>query len=398
MKKNSFDIVCVAQPSWDGPYAKSTVLLMKELAQKNRVLYVDYPSTWKDFIQSLFKKQRTPILQMLGLKDRVRVVQKNKNGVSLAVLTLPPLLPINFLPHGWFYRLLNKINSITASLSIHKAMERMGFGRPVVINAFSPALGLGLLHQLNEKLTLYYCYDEIKEAVWSGKHGGLMEKEFAEKVDGIIVSSDSLGKEKEILNDETYVVKNGVDTNFFQPKANLAHDTKKPAVVGFVGSLDSRVDYMLLNDLIVHSPELHFRFIGRVVDTQFEMLQLLPNVEWVPPVPYHQLPALVEQFDLGIIPFVISPFTEKIYPLKINEYLAMGKPVVMTSFARLPEFDTVAVRADSGLAFKAAILSALKNDNPEKRQLRELFARRNSWKERAMEFDRIIETVSSEKE
>jgi glycosyltransferase involved in cell wall biosynthesis len=396
--ENSFDIVCIAQPSWDGPYAKSTVLLMKELAQRNRVLYVDYAFTWKDFFKTLLKKQKAPLLQMMGLKDRIRVIQKKGKEVSLAVLTLPPLLPINFLPHGWLYRLLNKINSLTASLSIHKAMERMKFDKPVVINAFSPALGLGLLHRLDETLTLYYCYDEIKEAEWSGKHGGAMEKEFAAKADAIIVSSDSLSKEKVTLNHETFVVKNGVDINFFQPSAQPVSKAEAVPVVGFVGSLDSRIDYALLKDLITHSPELHFRFIGRVVDSTFESLQTLPNVEWIAPVAYNQLPLLIEKFDVGIIPFVISPFTEKIYPLKINEYLAMGKPVVMTSFAALPEFDTMAVRADSGATFKAAIHSALKTDNLEKHSQREEFARKNSWQERAKEFNRIIETVGCEKD
>lgn len=396
--QGSLDIVCIAQPSWDGPYAKSTVLLMKELAYYHRVLYVDYAFTWNDFFKTILKKQNAPILQMMGLKDRVRVIRKDGKKISLAVLTLPPLLPINFLPHGWLYRLLNKINSMTASLSIHRAMERMKFRKPVVINAFSPALGLGLLHQLDEALTLYYCYDEIKEAQWSGKHGGEMEKEFATKADAIIVSSDSLGKDKASLNHETFVVKNGVDINFFQPSAKGLIGNKKTPVVGFVGSLDSRIDYVLLNELITHSPELHFRFIGRIVDSGFEPLKNLPNVEWIAPVAYNKLPSLIEKFDVGIIPFVISPFTEKIYPLKINEYLAMGKPVVMTSFASLPEFDTMAVRADSGAEFKAAVLSVVKSDNQEKQKQREQFARKNSWQERAKEFTKIIETVGSEKD
>lgn len=396
--QSSLDIVCIAQPSWDGPYAKSTVLLMKELAHDHRVLYVDYAFTWNDFFKTLFKKQNAPVLQMMGLKDRVRVIQKDGKKISLAVLTLPPLLPINFLPHGWLYRVLNKINSLTASLSIHKAMERMKFRSPVVINAFSPALGLGLLDHLDEAMTLYYCYDEIKEAQWSGKHGGAMEKEFAAKADAIIVSSDSLGKEKAELNQETFVVKNGVDINFFQPSADASSTDAPTSVVGFVGSLDSRIDYTLLYDLITHSPEMHFRFIGRIVDPAFNPLLVLPNVEWIAPVAYSKLPSLIEKFDVGIIPFVISPFTEKIYPLKINEYLAMGKPVVMTSFADLPEFDTMAVRADSGAAFKAAILSALKTDSPEKHKQREQFARKNSWQERAREFTKIIETVGSEKD
>ena len=38
----AYDIVCVAFPSWEGNYVKSTVKLMEELAQRHRIVYIDY--------------------------------------------------------------------------------------------------------------------------------------------------------------------------------------------------------------------------------------------------------------------------------------------------------------------------------------------------------------------
>jgi len=394
---SGFDIVCVAQPSWSGLYAKSTVLLMKEVALRNRVLYVDYAFTWKDLFRSIFKKQQAPVLQMLGLKDRLRIAMVKNKEMRLAVLTLPPMLPLNFLSHGRLYKLLNSFNSWLASISIRKAMERMKFNEAIVINAFSPGLGLNMLNKLNEKRTIYYCYDEIKNADWSGKHGGIMEDEFARKADAIVVSSDSLRDEKSSLNKKIFVVKNGVDTKLFKvADQNPALKTNQ-VVVGFVGSLDSRIDYKLLERLIRNSSEFHFRFIGRIVDETFNELRSLPNVEWIAPVSYAELPSLIQDFDIGIIPFVKSPFTKKIYPLKINEYLAMGKPVVMTSFAKLPEFDSIVKTADSPEEFRNAIRSSIQNDDKENRAQRIQVAQKNSWEERSIELNDILESVNGEK-
>src|SRR5258706_3997530 len=98
MKSPEYDIVCIARPSWDGPCAKSIVLLMKQLAQQHRVLYVHYASTWKDIFVSFLKIDIKKIFRTLGLMSRIKIIRINRK--RLAVLTLPPMLPLNFLPSG----------------------------------------------------------------------------------------------------------------------------------------------------------------------------------------------------------------------------------------------------------------------------------------------------------
>jgi len=395
MKPQQYDIVCVAQPAWSGPYAKSTVLLMKQLAVNHRILYVDYASTWKDLFVSFINGDFKKAWCMLGLNERIQMT--GENDTTVAVLTLPPVLPLNFLPGGKFYRFLNKVNSWTAAISIRKAMRRLKFDSPVVINAFTPALGSGLLNKLNERATFYYCYDEITQAAWNNKHGGEMEECFAKEVNAVIVSSDALKTEKLSLNSQTLVVKNGVDTDVFFLSENELQERQRP-IVGFVGSLDSRIDYQLLIKLIEQSPEFQFQFIGRATEEEFDKVKALPNVEWIPPVDYNRLPGFIQNFDVGIIPFVKSSFTEKIYPLKINEYLAMGKPVVMTSFASLPEFNDMVSIAEDANKFKEMIVAAVRGNSFGKMQQRESFAKKNSWKKRADEFSKIIGLIVSEKE
>ena len=88
-------IVCHAFPAWDGNYLKSTVELMKRMAERgHQVLYVDYAYTWKDF----FTQPPATRKRMLGLQARIRCIPVTGTG-TLQVLTLPPVFPSNFLKH-----------------------------------------------------------------------------------------------------------------------------------------------------------------------------------------------------------------------------------------------------------------------------------------------------------
>jgi glycosyltransferase involved in cell wall biosynthesis len=62
-------------------------------------------------------------------------------------------------------------------------------------------------------------------------------------------------------------------------------------------------------------------------------LHLLPNVKFTGAKDISELPNYLQHCDCAIIPFEYSILTKSIYPLKINEYLIAGKPVVATAFS-----------------------------------------------------------------
>ena len=91
-----------------------------------------------------------------------------------------------------------------------------------------------------------------------------------------------------------------------------------------------------------------------------------------------------------IIPFVKNEFTKYIYPLKINEYLAMGKPVVTTNFADLSSFTSIASIAQSTEDFLKAISSELAQNTSKREAERLKFAAKNSWNHRATQLKKMI--------
>src|SRR5690606_9247817 len=104
-----------------------------------------------------------------------------------------------------------------------------------------------------------------------------------------------------------------------------------------------------------------------------------------------ELPNYLQKFDCAIIPFKCNKLTKSIYPLKINEYLAGGKPVVTTNFSEdIRLFKDVIFIADTDDDFLQYIDIAIGQDNVELAQKRMMFSSNNTWVNRVAEFWKII--------
>lgn len=373
----------------------STVQLLSELAAYHDVLYVEYPFTLTDLWRG-----RAPTRRLLGIEPRQRSIGLS-NGARIQVLTLPPFLPANWAPSTNWYDTLMRWNSRLARAAVRPALRRLGFRNPVVINAFQPALGAHLRGAFNERLLLYYCYDEISAAPWIKKHGAKSERRFLPQSDAVITSSRQLARSKGPYNHHCYTVLNGVDDRLFRP---LPTPQETPfdrdgyrAVIGYLGSVDLRLDYSLLGEVIARCPDCLFVFIGRINHPGGQgQLDSFDNVRLLGSQPPDALPHFVQHFDLGIVPFLNNELTAGIYPLKVNEYLAMGKPVVATTFGDMSDFRNQIQLADNPTAFRQAIHLALSKDYPAYQQQRIAFARRNSWRERARQLHELIVKLAAE--
>ncbi|MEL6770437.1 MAG: glycosyltransferase [Bacteroidota bacterium] len=395
------DLVCVALPTWDGDYMKSTVHLVRALAARHlapgrQALYVDYPFTVKDVVQTLRGRQRAPLRRMAGPlmpggEDRLRRVEIG-DGRAVHVLTPPVTVPVNGLAPGIAYDALLGLNGRVVGAAIRRAIQRLGMSAPVVVNAFNPFLGVPLAGRLGERLLAYYCYDEISAAAWNRRHGTRLEARFLTQADVVVVSSEALLASKRGHHDRVRLVKNGVDFDLFH-EAYDADPTARVGrpCVGYLGSLDDRLDYGLLHAVIEASPDWRFLFVGRLVDERAHGLSRHANVDLVGAQQPAALPGFLRQMDVGTIPFARTDFTANIYPLKINEYLAAGRPVVMTPFADLREFAGLATVAETAEAFRTGLGEALAPAAPEVVAARIEAARGNAWPGRAAAFASVLQ-------
>ena len=371
-------IICHSFPAWDTPYVKSTIELMTRLTKENRVIFVDYHYTLKD----LFTNKYAPKKRLLGLKSRWRNI-KTDTGL-IEVYTAPPVLPTNWINNQVLLNLVTHVNRFILKGAVKSVMRNVGHTEATMINAFNPAFGLLTKKYWKVKQSLYYCYDEISGTSWAGKYGPTYETQYAKEVDGIICTSSHLKQQKAKLNPNCHLVPNGVNLDIFQAQAPNKNTNQ---AIGYVGAIDNRIDFELIQALAKDMDNYDFHFYGPVKTT----LPSMPaNVHFHGAIPQEHLPLKVNKLDACLIPFVKNELTAAIYPLKINEYLALGKPVISTDFADLSDFTKLISVGKDSAAFIDQIKKELLYNNRLKAQKRIKFAKGNSWDHRAAEFNLLI--------
>ncbi len=397
MKKTlDYDVVMLALPRWDGPYSSTAYSLAKEISRYTRVFYVDNPITVKEYLA----KRRTPAIQrrkeaLFYGSDFFKIPDPHYD--QLFAVTPRITLPINFLPKGLLYDKLSKVNDKLLSTSLNRLIRVFGIKRYILINSFNPLFGLNLSLTTSPLLTIYQSVDDIRHSPYMDKHGPRLEDAWVKAADFSIVTSSELKRLKTPFSDRVHLLPNAANVNLFQRA--LKENLEKPGelkkipvgkkVICYTGNICQRLDYELLKKVAVHHSDKVLLMIGPFARNEYETsgLSKLPNVIFTGRKNIQELPAYLKYSDCCIIPFLCNDLTRSIYPLKINEYLSAGKPVVTTNFSEdIENFDMIAAVSKTHVEFVDAIGKSILSDSESKQVDRMLFAATNNWEARAQTF------------
>lgn len=158
--------------------------------------------------------------------------------------------------------------------------------------------------------------------------------------------------------------------------------------LGYVGHIGDRIDFDLLRHIALARPGWSIVMIGPVWSNrtgEAEELGRLPNVHFVGARPYASLPAVIGQLDVCLIPHTLDALTASMDPIKLYDYLAIGKPIVTTPVAGVDRFADALYTADAPAAFVARIEDALAEPDAALSEKRRAYGRDNSWSARAAE-------------
>lgn len=159
---------------------------------------------------------------------------------------------------------------------------------------------------------------------------------------------------------------NGVDPDLFDPAGAAA--LGPPAdlasipgpIAGYVGRFENRVDTGLLEYLVQQNPGISFVMIGAIEKIDYFEA---PNLHWLGPRPYDQVPRYIYHFDAGILPHRRNRITLYNSPMKIYEYLSMGRPVVATSTSGIEDVGQFCHIAENRHEFNQMLRRAVVQDN-----------------------------------
>ena len=180
----------------------------------------------------------------------------------------------------------------------------------------------------------------------------------------------------------------GVDYEMF---ASAENDLEKPMeivdipkpIVGFFGGIDDHTsDIAFVERVVDFLPQMSFVFVG---EASSDCLKLMAkkNVWMLGQKNYEQIAHYGKCFNVAIMPWRQNRWIEACNPIKLKEYLALGKPIVSTPFAELQKYRDVVYEAKTPEEFADCIKKALVEDNPERVAARRSKVKDASWESKA---------------
>lgn len=201
--------------------------------------------------------------------------------------------------------------------------------------------------------------------------------------DAVSVTAKSLGEFAASEGARNIVsIPNGCDYDHFSRAAGEPRHAGRPTI-GFVGALGEWIDFEAIESVARAIPHARVLLAGPFHHPVDALPEGLPdNVEYLGKLDYQALPEFLASLDLTLVPFVVSDLTQAVNPVKVYEYLAVGKPVLATP---LPELDSlgsvVAIKSAEEWASAAGELLAADSGALVAERLE--VARANSWAVRA---------------
>ncbi len=180
----------------------------------------------------------------------------------------------------------------------------------------------------------------------------------------------------------------GVDYEMFSLAEKSKHtpfefaSIKRP-VIGFFGGIDNHTfDITLTEQVVDRLPEMSFVFIGNS-SIDCSRLAERKNVWMLGQRPYSRIPHYGKCFDVAIMPWQQNGWIQFCNPVKLKEYLALGKPVVSTPFAELEDYLDVVYQAQNPAEFAGSIKKAIAEDSFELAAVRRKKIEGCSWETKA---------------
>ncbi|HEX2431804.1 MAG TPA: glycosyltransferase family 1 protein [Aestuariivirgaceae bacterium] len=273
-----------------------------------------------------------PIFEATG-SPRV-VVTRHPSNVTVVV----PVLPAGCTPREWTNAQRRLLDDLLAAT------------RPERLLAwYYTPLALTFSRHIAPDLCVYDNMDELAAFRGAPPELAALERELFLRADIVFTGGQSLHEAKCRQHRNIHLFASSIDASHFaQARLSMIEPPDQSALarprLGFFGVIDERMDLDLVATLADLRPEWQLVMIGPVVKIDPATLPRRPNLHWMGPKAYHELPAYLAGWDIGIMPFALNEATRFISPTKTPEFLAAGVPVIST-----PIKDVVRSYGEQGL-------------------------------------------------
>ncbi len=345
--KGKTGVIALVPDKWNGIWMPRHHVVGR-LARHFEVVWVEPAAGWRQYWFPGSAKEKT-----------IQSIQPEVFGVTL-------FDPGRWLPELYRPKMLADWIRSRRVARARRILEKRGCDR-IVLYLWRPEFAFAL-DAIQADLTCYHIDDEYSFSV-NDQPNDPNEVALIESVDLVVIHSRKLLEKKGGINPNTMHVPNGVDFAAYQSPAPEPEDMAsipRPRM-GYVGVVKSQLDLGLLLQLSVEKPEWSFVLVGPIgyLGNKANILDLLaerPNVHILGNRQLHELPAYMQAMDVCMMCYDVCDYTNNIYPLKLNEYLATGRPVVSSPIDSVLELDHVVRIAESPQQWVIALEEAMQED------------------------------------
>jgi glycosyltransferase involved in cell wall biosynthesis len=386
-------IICFGGEDWWYHHPHSKNHLMRRFARAgNKVIFVNSISMG---MASLTNKDLLPRVTR-KLKSYAKLARTTPEGITVVS---PAALPF------FGSRASRAANRHLLSAQVNALARSRGLTRPILWIAIPTAVEM--IGRMNESLVVYQVSDKYDANTMDHATDPQTIRRLHERAldaaDIIFYSGRKLLAEATRAEERSYLLEQAVD---FDHWAKVGSNNLEVAAeveriprprIGYFGAIEPwLVDQELIKRASRERPEWHWVFIGN--RSRGLEIEDLPNVHFLPAVAYDDLPRYAAGFDVCVLPWETEQaFTSYGSAIKVREYLATGKPVVI---APLPEYEPMSdvLRiARSREDFLRLVEDALKEEGDEKARARQASVIDGTWDARAEWVSNLIEEALKEK-
>jgi glycosyltransferase involved in cell wall biosynthesis len=366
------------------------------------------PLDWEELLRTGFRKTSGAMFKALrdatSVHELLYVQTDRRWGLHFASEQLDERTRKLGLPIGLPYERFDPIRTVNRKLQARGLLRYLSPDVPTVV-WFYDWLAAELAQFIPADLRVMELTDSasqfFKESPPMLKRLPVLKEIVANTVDIIFAVSPMLAEEVRSLPCRVEVLPNGISTAFLTDAATLQSEPEELVaiphprllVVGTGWSMNNRVDHQLLIAALDMLKEWHLILVGceTISSKGLRALTAHSRVTALPLVQQERLPAFIQYADVCAVPYVQGPALRD--TLKAYEYLACGKPVVLTADKVREELERFVHYAHTAGEFASACAAACNGARrPELAAIHKILSE-HTWDRRAQRALALCEEV-----
>lgn len=386
-------IICFGGEDWWYHHPHSKNHLMRRFARAgNKVIFVNSIS------MGLAPMKSGDVLPRIKrkLKSYAKLARKTEEGITVVS---PAVVPF------FGSAAATATNRRLLAAQIAGLARRGGLTRPILWIAIPTAVEV--VGRLDESLIIYHVSDKYDANTMDHATDPALIRALHERAidaaDIVLYSSRKLLAEVERGLEKSHLLEQAVDFDHWSQisKGKLAIAEPMTGIprprLGYFGAIEPwLIDQELIKQAARERPDWNWIFVGN--KSRGLEIERLPNVHFLPPISYQELPTYAAGFDVCVLPWNVEvPFTSYGSAIKVREYLASGKPVVISP---LPEYESMSDVLRIGRnhdEFLRLVDDALHEEGVELALGRQASVREGTWDARAEWVSGLIERALAAK-